>query len=90
MSYTTIQIRVVPSFKDKIKEVAADYDLPLATFIKILIGDFIRAKRNLLATSLKNEELKEIDLAYKDYLKAKKERKLKPIEFLFKDAGFES
>ena len=90
MSATTIQIRVTSTFKTQIKKTASMYDMPMATFIKLLVGDFIRAKKNVFIGTLKKQEEREIDLAYKDYLKAKKQNKLKPIETLFKDAGLQS
>lgn len=84
MAEAIIQIRVNSNFKLQVQKLARQYDLPIATFIKLLLGDFIRAKKNFLIANL--TEQKEIDTAFKDYLKAKKANKLKSIDNLFKNA----
>ena len=45
MSSNLIQIKVNQEFRNKLEDVASEYDLPVSSFIKVVIGDFIRNKR---------------------------------------------
>ena len=45
-----IQIKVDKQFRQRLQEIALEYDLPVSSFIKVVIGDFMRNKRNNLLT----------------------------------------
>ena len=45
-----IQIKTDKQFKQKLKKVALEYDLPVSSFIKVVVGDFMRNKRSHLLT----------------------------------------
>ncbi len=45
-----IQIKTDKQFKQRLKKVALEYDLPVSSFIKVVVGDFMRNKRSHLLT----------------------------------------
>ena len=82
-----IQIKVNKEFRAKLEDIASEYDLPVSSFIKVVIGDFIRNKRTNILTengfSKKEEQriLDSINITNKD-IKNKKVNIINTKDFI--------
>ncbi len=88
---TTIQLRVSPQFKETLEKEAEVFDLPTATYIKVLLANQRRRMSFLdigKDTATKKEK-REIKKAMKEYKEAKKKGKLIPFKEMIENADKE-